>query len=174
MSYYVVDVESDGPIIGVHSLVCFGIVKVTPLLDTTFYGKTKPISDVYDPRALSISGFTRDEHLKFDEIVDVMDECDKWIHKTTFGKPILISDNNGYDASWINYYFLKYAPSGKNPFGWSSRRIGDLYCGMVKDSRATWKHLRKTSHTHNPVDDAMGNAEALLEMQKLGLKIEFK
>jgi len=45
---------------------------------------------------------------------------------------------------------------------------------MMKDSRASWKHLRKTKHTHNPVDDAMGNAEALLEMQKMGLKIDFK
>jgi hypothetical protein len=42
---------------------------------------------------------------------------------------------------------------------------------MVKDTFENFKHLRKTAHTHNPVDDAMGNAEALLEMQRLGLKI---
>jgi hypothetical protein len=63
--------------------------------------------------------------------------------------------------------------NGHNPFGWSSRRIGDLYCGLVKDSRAQWKYLRKTKHTHHPVDDAKGNAEALLAMQKMGLKIDF-
>ena len=35
-----------------------------------------------------------------------------------------------------------------------------------------FKHLRKTKHTHHPVDDAKGNAEALLHMvQTLGLKI---
>jgi len=28
-------------------------------------------------------------------------------------------------------------------------------------------------HTHHPVDDAKGNAEALLEMRKMGLKISF-
>jgi hypothetical protein len=95
-----------------------------------------------------------------------------WLAKNSKDKPILISDNNGYDASWINYYFHVYY--GKNPFGWSSRRIGDLYCGLVKDSRAAWKHLRKTAHTHNPVDDAMGNAEALLKIQEMGLKIDFK
>lgn len=35
-----------------------------------------------------------------------------------------------------------------------------------------FKHLRKTRHTHNPVDDAMGNAEALLHMKEaMGLEI---
>jgi len=175
MSYYSVDVETDGPIIGINSMVCFGIVKVEPKLIETFYGQVRPISEVWDPRALAISGFSRLDHAKFDEPVDVIDESYKWILKTnTHSSPILISDNNGYDFAWMNYYYLRYAPSGKNPFGWSSRRIGDIYCGMMKDSRASWKHLRKTKHTHNPVDDAMGNAEALLEMQKMGLKIDFK
>jgi hypothetical protein len=65
---------------------------------------------------------------------------------------------------------------GKNVFGFSGRRIGDLYCGLVKDASKNqeWKRkYRITKHTHNPVDDAMGNAEALLTMQKLGLRIKF-
>jgi hypothetical protein len=39
---------------------------------------------------------------------------------------------------------------------------------------AKWKHLRKTIHSHHPVDDAKGNAEALLAMKEMGLKIETK
>jgi hypothetical protein len=153
-------------------MVCFGAVVVEPSLTKTFYGKTKPISNIYDERALAVSGFTREEHENFDEPTKIMKDFDEWLSQNSKGRPILISDNNGYDASWINYYMLKYI--GRNPFGWSSRRIGDLYCGMVKDSYAKWKHLRKSKHTHNPVDDAMGNAEALLEIQKMGLKIDFK
>ena len=34
-----------------------------------------------------------------------------------------------------------------------------------------FKHLQKTTHTHDPVDDALGNAEALLAMKAMGLKI---
>jgi len=168
MSLFVVDVESDGGLLGTHSMVCFGVVKVTPELDTTFYGKTRPISDIYVESALAVSGFSREEHLTFDDPKLVMYEFDKWLYENTKGRPILISDNNGYDASWINWYFLTYL--GKNPFGWSSRRIGDLYCGMVKDMWAGWKKLRVTKHTHHPVDDAMGNAEALLKMKEMGLK----
>lgn len=172
MSLFVTDVESDGAIIGRNSLVCFGVVKLDEQLNKTFYGQLKPISEFYDPQALAVSGFSREEHLKFDEPELVMKNFANWLEANTVGRPILISDNNGYDASWINYYFHVYY--GKNPFGWSSRRIGDLYCGMVKDVFATWKHLRDTKHTHNPVDDAMGNAEVLLKMKEMGLKIPTK
>jgi len=172
MSYIVCDVESDGKLLGENSMVCFGAVIVEQSLTKTFYGKTKPISRFYDPEALAISGFSREEHETFDEPEQVMKEFTKWILENSKGRSILISDNNGYDFSWINWYMIKY--TGTNPFGWTSRRIGDLYCGMVNDSHAKWKHLRKTKHTHDPLDDAMGNAEALLEMKKMGLKIDFK
>jgi hypothetical protein len=153
-------------------MVCFGVVKLTPELDTIFYDQIKPISDIYEPEALAVSGFSREEHLKFRDPKDVMTDFAYWLKNNSVGRPILISDNNGYDASWINYYFRVYY--GSNPFGWSSRRIGDLYCGMMKDTWAGWKKLRVTKHTHNPVDDAMGNAEALLKMKAMGLKIDTK
>ncbi len=172
MSYFVVDVESDGGLLGDNSMVCFGVVKLTPELDKTFYGKTKPISKYYVPEALAVSGFSRKQHEDFDDPQEVMEGFAEWLKENSVGRPILISDNNGYDASWINYYFLRF--TGRNPFGWSSRRIGDLYCGMMKDTWASWKKLRETKHTHNPVDDAMGNAEALLKMKEMGLRIDTK
>jgi hypothetical protein len=71
------------------------------------------------------------------------------------------------DYSMVLAHFL-----GANPFGFSSTDLGSLYKGLVKDAFVNFKHLRKTKHTHHPVDDARGNAEALLEMkEKMGLKI---
>lgn len=171
MSYIVVDVESDGQNFLRHSMVCFGAVVVELSLSKTFYGKVRPISDIWEPDALSISGFSREEHLTFDEPEKVMKEFAEWIKEVSVGQPVFVSDNNGYDFPWINMYFHEFY--GSNPFGWSSRRIGDLYCGMQKDARANWKHLRKTKHDHNPLNDCLGNAEALLAMQKMGLKIKF-
>ena len=173
MSLVVVDVESDGPIPHKYSMVCFGAVVVEPGLSKTFYGKTKPVSDEWDEKALSISGFSREDHLKFDDPDEVMSNFRDWLNNNVKDRPIFISDNLAYDWQWINYYFHYY--TGKNPFGFSGRRIGDLYAGLQKDffAAAAWKKFRKTSHTHNPVDDALGNAEALLTIRELGLKFPF-
>lgn len=173
MSYIVVDVESDSPSPSQGSMVCFGAVLVNDL-SKTFYGKTAPISDFYMEEALAVSGFTRDEHVLLDNPFSVMNDFALWLEDVSEDKPVFISDNPAFDWQWINFYFHRFL--GYNPFGFSARRIGDLYCGMVKNSskNGEWKaRYRKTKHDHNPVNDAMGNAEALLEMQKLGLRIKF-
>lgn len=173
MSYIVVDIESDGPIPGDFSMICFGAVLVNDELDKTFYGKLKPISENHIPEALAISGFSREETLSFDNPIDVMINFENWIKENSKGRPIFISDNNGFDWMFICWYFHHFLK--RNPFGYSSRRISDLYCGLVKDTFAQWKHLRKTVHTHHPVDDAKGNAEVLLLMKnEMELKINFK
>lgn len=170
MSYISCDVESDGPIPGKYSMVCFGAVIVEPNLDKTFYGKTRPISDLWIPESLSISGFSREDHLTFDDPKIVLTGFADWIDANSKGRPIFIADNNGFDFAWINYYMWYYI--GRNPFGYSSRRISDMWCGYNNNMYAKWKHFRKTNHSHDPVADAIGNAEALFEMKKLGLNIK--
>lgn len=173
MSYIMVDIESDGPIPGDYSMICFGAVLVDEKLDRTFYGKLKPISEQFDPKALSISGFSREETLEFEDPKTVMTNFKTWIQENSKGRPVFISDNNGFDWMFICWYFHHFI--GENPFGYSSRRLADLYCGLEKDTFAKWKHLRKTVHTHNPVDDAMGNAEVLVLMKnEMDLKISLK
>jgi len=175
MSYFSVDVESDDQAPSIGSMVCFGAVKVSDM-SKTFYGQTSPISDKWTPEALAISGFSREEHLGFDDPYVVMKGFFEWVISVNEGgRPIFISDNPAFDWQWINYYFHLYL--GENPFGFSARRIGDLYCGIVAHGGKNhdWKKkYRKTRHTHNPVDDAMGNAEALIAFRdKLGLKIKY-
>jgi hypothetical protein len=51
-------------------------------------------------------------------------------------------------------------------------QIGDMFCGFYKDSQYQWKKHRKTKHTHHPVDDAKGNAEALLYLVEQEVKIK--
>ena len=170
MAYIMVDIEADGPIPGDYSMISFGAVLVDDQLDKTFYGRLKPVSDRYIPEALVVSGHSREETLSFEDPRKVMLEFAEWIKATCKDSPIFISDNNGFDWMFICWYFHHFI--GKNPFGFSSQNLGSLYKGIVKDTTKNFKHLRKTKHTHHPVDDAKGNAEALIRLKsEFGLKI---
>lgn len=172
MTYIMVDVETDGPIPADFSMICFGAVVVNDALDKTFYAQLRPISGNWIPESLQISGFTREQTLQFDDPKEVMDKFNQRIKSNSKDKSIFISDNNGFDWQFINYYFHHFL--GKNPFGHSSTNLGSLYKGLLKDTTQNFNHLRKTRHTHNPVDDVIGNAEALLHMKKeMGLQINY-
>jgi DNA polymerase III alpha subunit (gram-positive type) len=170
MTYVMVDVEADGPIPGDYSMVCFGAVIVEPGLKRSFYGQLRPISERFVPEALEVSGFSREQTQAFQAPEHVMSAFEHWLAEQAGNRPLFISDNNGFDWQFINWYFHHF--QGKNPFGFSSSNLGSLYKGLVKDTFKSFKHLRQTRHTHHPVDDARGNAEALLHMkQSMGLKI---
>jgi len=166
MSIFSIDVEADGPCPGLYSMVSFGAVRVDRDLQTTFYGKLAPISEDWIPEALAVSGFSRDDHKKFDDPAAVMVQFVEWLGANNENdRPIMISDNPAFDWQFMNYYL--HAFTGGNPMGHSARRIGDLYSGLrgkFNASSRDWHKLRKTKHTHNPVDDAKGNAEALIAM----------
>ena len=173
MSYFMVDVEADGPIPGDYSMISFGAVVVEPSLQKTFYGQIKPISEKWIPEALAVSGFSREETGEFGDPEQVMRDFATWIAENSTGRPMFISDNNGFDWGFINWYFHHFL--GENPFGFSSSNLGSLYKGVVGDAFKNFKHLRETKHTHHPVDDARGNAEALLKIKaEHGLKISLK
>lgn len=170
MSYIMVDVESDGPVPSTFSMVRFGAVVVEPSLSRTFYGETRPISEEFMPEALAVTGIPREQHLLFEDPKPVMERFDAWLRENSVGRPRFISDNNGYDWQFINYYFWTYLRT--NPFGHSSSNLNSIYKGLIRDDFRNFKSLRKTKHTHHPLDDAMGNAEALLYMnQMMGYRV---
>ena len=161
---FVIDVETDGPCPGMFNMIEFGIVSVEDN-SKRFHGKIYPdiMNDGGDLRARSVCGISWEEQQTFEKPNVVMSNAVDFIIKNSDPKERLVfwSDNNGFDWSFWNYYCHKYV--GENPFGWSSRRIGDLFAGYKRKHRSTvqWKKFRKTSHDHNPVNDALGNAQAL-------------
>lgn len=170
MSWIVVDVESDNPTPATGSMICFGAVLVSDM-SKTFYGETAPLTDRYDPDTLAVSGIKREQHELFQDSYYTMNNFRNWIVEVAKPPYIFVSDNPAYDWQWINYYFDMHGI--KNPFGFSARRIGDLWCGMQKDTFSKWKHLRITEHTHDPVMDAKGDAEVCNIMKDMGLKVKF-
>lgn len=172
MTYFVVDVESDGPAPHLYSMVSFGAVVLDEKLDRTFYGKVRPISDLWIPEALAISGHSREETLLFPDPEITMRAFSNWV-KTQTSKGTraqLVSDNNGYDFMFVAYYLWRF--TGECVFGHSSRNLSDLYRGMQRRMKSSFKGLRKRKHDHHPVNDAVGNAEAMLEMRRKGLQFQ--
>jgi len=175
MSWFICDVEADGPCPGLYSMHEFALLKVDSegKLDQSFHATLSPISENYVPEALAVCNRTYEETLKFENPETVMKRCLEWVKKTnTHSRPMFLSDNNGFDWQFLNYYFWKFC--NQNPFGHSSTNQGSLFKGMQKDTFVSFKYLRKTKHDHNALNDCRGNAEALLEMKKLGLKISLK
>jgi len=158
------DVEADGPCAGLYSMVSIGMVCVADPRQT-FYATFRPVSDQYIPSALAVSGFSREDTLAFPSAQQGVEDLAAWLKSLNLpGRPIAWSDNPAFDWQFLNYYCQLYL--GHNPFGHSCRRIGDFFSGLQHDPRATsqWKRLRRTKHTHNAKDDALGNAEALRAM----------
>ena len=154
-------------------MVSLGAVRLDRALETSFYGRFAPLPSAdFDGEALAVSGTRREDHLAYPDPLVTMQAFDGWLTEVNgASKPTFVSDNPAFDWQFVNYYFHRYL--GRNPMGFSARRIGDLYAGMLGDaSKASeWKSLRRTAHTHHPVDDARGNAEALLVMADRGLRI---
>lgn len=170
MSYIMVDIEADGPIPGVFSMVSFGAVVVDESFDKTFYREIKPISDQYNIEALSISGITREQSLSFSDPSEAMQQFNEWISLVSVGKPFFISDNNGFDWMFICWYFHNFI--GSNPFGYSSTNLNSLYRGVVKDVSKSFQHLMNGDELpHNALEDAILNAQVAYRIcNEYGLK----
>lgn len=173
MLFICVDVEADGPCPGIYSMIELGAIVCEWPNASTFYTTLKPISPNFNPIALQITQYSREQTLNFTNPDIAMNQFYDWLRivtKNFTDKPAFIADNLAFDWQFINYYFHLYL--GFNPFGFSGTNLGSLYKGAVRSLKRNFKHLRRTKHTHNPVDDARGNMEACLEIDvKYGLNL---
>jgi hypothetical protein len=161
-----VDVETNGPIPGTddYSMVSFGAVHCGDPGKMFYSGIMIPISSKFDPGAVKVNGVSMEDSIRSGKDPRrVMAEFDAWLSQFP-GKAMFISDNNGFDYMFIAWYFHHFL--GKNPFGHSSTNLGSLYKGMVLNMRLNFKHLRRTRHSHHPIDDAQGNVESFQFMQE--------
>ena len=161
-SHFVLDVESDGPAPSLYNMISFGLVAVCDPAQG-FLGEVAPVLDNPGvPGAREVTGVSFETQKGWRDPALVMADAVEWLKQRTEGKrAVLWSDNPAFDWSFWNWYCHKFV--GHNPAGFSMRRIGDLDAGRRGEPLTTsaWKKRRETSHTHNPVDDARGNAEAL-------------
>lgn len=162
IQHIIIDVESDGPCPGLYNMISFGLVSVADP-SRGFLGEVAPVvNNGGIPQARQVSGVSFEAQQAFTSPEAVMTAARQWLEALTGGKrPIFWSDNPAFDWQFWNWYCHKFL--GDNPAGFSARRIGDLDAGRRGEPLNTngWKKRRETPHTHNPLDDARGNAEAL-------------
>lgn len=160
--HIMVDVEATGPVAPDYSMVEIGAVALTPALDKDFHVNITPLPlSAYDDGALSVLQATP-ESLKYkgNQPHKALMWFESWLNQFHPAVPRFVSDNPGFDFAYVNYYFQHFL--GHNPFGFTSMNLGSFYKGCTRDNFSSFKHLRRTPHTHNALDDARGNAEALL------------
>lgn len=174
--WVMVDIEANGPCPGQYSMTEFGATIIDPSKDVfkmpRFHCKfTSLDGEKEDAQALLAIAGERDRHeVPMDMEIDTvflgghqsgMEFFKIWLQDKVEGRPLFISDNNGFDWQFINYYFWKYCNG--SPFGHSSTNMGSLYKGFMKNVHWNFKHLRKVKHTHHPVMDCLGNVQGLME-----------
>lgn len=163
------DVECSGPCPGLGDLVSFGLVVIEPGLTRRFAsGVLRAECEFYEEPRYDIIGITRQQHETAEKtIAEGVAELDAWIRGLDAKRCVLVSDNPSTDAMWLMTEMHKKL--GMSHFGHSARRIGDAYAGLRQRPRDTsgWKRYRVTPHTHDPLDDAVGNAEAWIRMWEL-------
>lgn len=97
MTWIMVDVEADGPIPADYSMVSIGAVVVEPGLGRTFFAQLRPVSERWVPEALAIANLTREQTLAFGDPAKVTAEFAAWAESVSKGRPVFVSDNNGFD-----------------------------------------------------------------------------
>lgn len=185
--YFSADVETDGAIPGMYSMLSFGLVYAgafdgeifykPPSYEHSFYRELKPISVNYDQEALAINGLDRDALIvRGAEPSLVMTEAAQWIRQTAGGgDPVLVAYPLSFDWSWLYWYFTAFSSIG-SPFGHSrcfdiktavAVKLGRTITSVGRERIPNW--LKPNAlHTHHALDDAKEQAQIFANVVGMG------
>lgn len=176
--FFSVDVETDGSVPGLYSILSLAIVRagtydgctwVRPeKYDHFFYKELKPISEQFEIEALDVNGLDR-ESLKVSGVSPevAMNDAYNWVVKESEGgTPVMVAYPLSFDWSFLHWYFVRFCAQG-SPFGHSRgfdiKTAFSVKSGMPLSEAGLGKvydFLRGDQpHTHNALDDAREQAE---------------
>lgn len=175
--YVSADIEADGPIPGVYSMLSFGLAVAATFdgidfhalepTESTFYRELKPISERFDPDALAVAGLDRTVlAVEGAEPVTAMREAVEWVVTQANGaRPVLVGYPIVFDWMFLHWYFVRFV--GESPFGFSGAL--DMKTIYQQKARVTLDRAGRDDlpgqlasdrpHTHNALDDAVEQAE---------------
>jgi hypothetical protein len=176
--YFSADVETDGPIPGLYSMLSFALVvagrfdgqrfTAPERYDVSFFRELRPISSEFEPEALAINRLDRDRlRREGSDPTEVMTAAAEWVRQQAGqATPVLVAYPVSFDWTWLYWYFTRFSRTG-SPFNHS--RCFDLKTAFaVKGRRPIGlagrdelpPELRAHQlHTHQALDDAIEQAE---------------
>jgi len=175
--YISADIEADGPIPGVYSMLSFGFA-VTATFDgrtfaiadaggRSFYRELQPITEECDSDAVRASGLDREKLRKHGTDPTVaMREAAEWVRRESAGfRAVLVGYPVVFDWMFLHWYFVRFV--GTSPFGFSSaldmKTIYQQKAGVTIDKAGRTDLPTELQsdrrHTHNALDDALEQGE---------------
>lgn len=176
--YISVDIETDGPTPGKHSMLSIGAAafdKHGNLVDTftvnlqpLFGADTCPATMAFWAKFPDAYEATKKDRMK---PYDAMAVFQSWILR--FGrKPTMVAYPAGFDFSWIYYYFMTYL--NRSPFGFvcfDMKTYASVLLNVpfhkVKKAifpKSWYRHIVNT-HSHVAIDDAIEQGLLYFEMR---------
>jgi DNA polymerase III alpha subunit (gram-positive type) len=175
--YISVDVETDGPIPGPHSMLSIGAAAFTKDGDmlSTFSRNLYPMEGsspdpstakwwMSQPEALAEVNRDREEPKK------VMLEFNRWCN-TQPGKPVFVAYPAGFDFTFVYWYLMKFV--GHSAFAMNALDMKSFAMAVTgstfTDSRTSkWpKHwMVDEAHSHIAVEDAIEQGKIFCKMLK--------
>lgn len=185
--YISVNVEADGPIPGPYSMLSLGAAVAgtydaegyrppdDPRADT-WYAKLRPISDVFVPDAVAVSGLDRAELARSGEPpARAMTEFAHWVEAVARrhdAAAVFAAYPLGFDWLFAYWYLMSYA--GHSPFGHDrALDIKTLYAARAgrpivrSTKRQLQEYLRADApRTRGALDDAVEQGELLANIMR--------
>lgn len=177
--YFSVDIESDGPIPGVNSMLSFGcgVFDSDGKICCTFARNLHLLPDaISDPDAMAFwrknpEAWAATRH-GLSTPAQAMLEFIHFVEGyKPFGRPVFVAYPAGFDFLFVYWYMMRFV--GRSPFSFSALDIKTLAaaaldCDYTKAVKRNWPQEWKTKrrHTHIALDDAIGQGEEFFNIRK--------
>lgn len=180
--YIVADIEADGPVAGLYSMLSLGAVATTKDKEVgNFYRTIEPIEGaVQDPSTMA---WWKTQPKAWQEVttdsqpaVKVMAEFCQWLQQFN-KKLVFVAHPVAFDYSIVSWYLWKFA--GRNPFAGKTGAVvtldlssfiaGKYNLELTKAHRQhlpTWMKAGMPEHSHNAMEDARGYGVILRNILK--------
>lgn len=176
--YVSADVEADGPIPGIYSMLSFGLALAGTFDGTTFtrhdpetatfYRELRPITDLCEPDYVAASHLDRDRLVaEGTDPASAMTEAAGWVNELAGERrPVLVAWPLAFDWPFLCWYFERFSTI-PSPFGFDScldmktmyQQKAHVVMDLVAKCRRPPHVLPARRHTHHALDDALEQAD---------------